>query len=200
MNPILRAGVLIALIATAPPPTNRFLLLDSRQLVEGEIELVGENYRVRRDGGETLFPAARVLALCDDRAAAYRILRDKIDARNVEAHLKLAEWCHANGLPKEAVVEARAAVELRPNYAVAQRFLRFYEQAAARPVTQVEIAKTPDAPAPLPESVECSPEALLQFCTKVQRVLMNACVSCHAATGKFRLQRVYSNTTGGRAA
>ena len=64
MNTILRAGVLIALIATAPPPANRFLLLDSRQLVEGEFELVGENYRVRRDGGETLFPAARVLALC----------------------------------------------------------------------------------------------------------------------------------------
>src|SRR5437870_2990447 len=74
------------------------------------------------------------------------------------------------------------------------------DRPAARPVTQVEIAKPPDTPAPLPESVECSPEALLQFCTKVQPVLMNACVSCHAATGKFRLQRVYSNTPGGRAA
>jgi hypothetical protein len=204
MKAVLRTiavGVILATMAAGPPEAGRFLLLDTRQLLEGEIERTTDGYVVRRDGGETLIPAARVMAVCADRLAAYRLLSDKSDARNAEQRLKLAEWCHNNGLPKEAVAEAKAAVVLRPNHVIAQRFLRFYEHAATQPRVPATVEKRPTAePDPVPETIDCSPEALRHFCTKAQPVLMNACANCHAGTAKFHLQRVHSDSSGSRPA
>jgi hypothetical protein len=169
--------------------------------LEGDIERIGGGYCLSRDGGKTMIPANRVLAICADRVGAFRILSEKTEPRNVEARLKLAEWCHNNGLPKEAVSEARAAIELRPNNVIAQRFLRFYEHAAAEAKPLAAPAISPAAePAPLPESIDCSPDALRHFCTRVQPVLMNACMHCHGATAKFRLERVFPDSTSTRAA
>jgi hypothetical protein len=191
--------MLLAVAAGPPQSGLRFLLLESRQLVEGEIEQVGDGFRVKCDGGETLIPIDRVMALCVDKAGAYRVLSEKTDPKNAEQRLKLAEWCHNNSLPREAIAEARAATELRPNSPVAQRFLRFYEQAATerKPAFKPE-RPVPAEPAALPETVDCSPEALKLYCTRVQPVLMNACSGCHATTAKFRLERVYSDTLNPR--
>jgi hypothetical protein len=199
MRPLFICGMLLA-IAAGPPQTGlRFLLLESRQLVEGEIEQVGDSFRVKRDGGETLIPVDRVMAICVDKAGAYRTLSEKSDPKNIEQRLKLAEWCHNNGLTKEAIVEARAAVELRPNSAIAQRLLKYYEQSAVtrKPAFQPEKLVNAE-PANLPETVDCSPEALRHYCTRVQPVLMNACAGCHSSTAKFHLERVYSDTTNPR--
>jgi hypothetical protein len=204
MKAILRtiaAGLVLATIAAGPPEAGRFLLLDTRQLLEGEIERTGDGYVVRRDGGETLIPAARVVAVCADRMGAFRILTDKTDARSADQRLKLAEWCHNNGLPKEAIAEAKAAVELRPTHVIAQRFLRFYEQAASQPTLPAAVERRAAAePEPVPDTIDCSPEALAHFCTKAQPVLMNACANCHAGAAKFRLLRAYSNSAGSRPA
>src|SRR5262249_22106848 len=108
-------------------------------------------------------------------------------------------WCHNNGLAKEAVAEAKAAVELRPTHVIAKRMLKYYEQRAAEPSAPPSSARAPE-PAALPESIDCSPEALAHFCTRVQPVLMNACVHCHGATAKFRLERFQSATPGMRSA
>jgi hypothetical protein len=199
LRPLFICGMLLV-IAAGPPQTGlRFLLLESRQLVEGEIEQVGDGFRVKRDGGETTIPIERVMAVCVDKAGAFRVLSEKTDPKNAEQRLKLAEWCHNNGLTKEAVAEARAAVELRPNSPVAQRFLHFYEQAATerKPAFKPEKPVTAE-PAALPETVDCSPEALKYYCTRVQPVLMNACSGCHSTTAKFHLERVYSDTLNPR--
>jgi hypothetical protein len=203
MKAILRtvaAAIVFATIAAGPPEAGRFLLLDTRQLLEGEIERTTDGYILRRNGGETLLPAQRVLAVCTDRPAAFRILSAKVNAQSADERLKLAEWCHANGLAKEAVAEAKAAVDLRPTHVIAQRMLRFYEQRAADPTAATHpLTQAPD-PGPLPESIDCSPEALAHFCTRVQPVLMNACAHCHGTTAKFRLERVQSATPGMRSA
>jgi hypothetical protein len=204
MKVILRtiaAGIILATMAAGPAEAGRFLLLDSRQLLEGEIERTADGYVVRRDGGETLIPTARVVAVCADQLAAYRLLSDQIDARNSEQRLKLAEWCHNNGLPKQAIAEAKAAVDLRANHVIAQRFSRFYEQAAVQPHLPAPVDKQAAVdPEPVPETIDCSPEALRHFCTKAQPVLMNACANCHAGTAKFRLQRVHSDSVKSRPA
>lgn len=190
---------LLASVSAGPPEYRRYLLLDSRQLLEGEIVREGDNYKLRRDGGETVLPAKRVLAVCGDRLEAYQFLLSKIDMNSVDHRLKLAEWCHHNDLPKQAVAEVRMALELRPNHAIAQRFLKLYEQSAATPKRPAFSASQPKAePAPLPESLDCSPEALRHFCQRVQPVLMNACASCHTSTTKFRLQRVFSDSLNSR--
>src|SRR5207248_2197200 len=86
----------------ADPPAAGVLLLDNQRVLQGEVEKAGDQYRVRRDGGETLVPAGRVLAALPDLDAAYRFLRDKTDARDVGARLRLARWCDANGLRAQA--------------------------------------------------------------------------------------------------
>src|SRR5262245_54347583 len=81
----------------------RILLLENQRVLEGDVTRVGDRYRVRRDGGETLLPANRVLAVCADLNGAYRLLRDRIEPRDAAARLSLARWCDANGLRPEAM-------------------------------------------------------------------------------------------------
>jgi hypothetical protein len=202
MNARLRfvcAVLFLTSLSAGPPEYRRFLLLDNRQLLEGDIERDGNYYKLRRDGGETVLPAKRVLAVCGDRLEAYQFLLSKIDMNSIDHRLKLAEWCHNNDLPKQAVSEARLALELRPSNVIAQRFLKRYEQAAAHPKRPAFAAPQAKAePEALPESLDCSPEALRHFCTKVQPVLMNACANCHTATTKFHLQRVFPDSLNSR--
>jgi hypothetical protein len=102
-------------------------------------------------------------------------------------------------MAQEAIAETKAALELRPNHVIAQRLLRFYEQAAHEKRSASMAAKRPTGPIDAPrEAIECSPAALQHFRTKVQPVLMNACAGCHAEGSKFRLQRVYSDSANSR--
>jgi hypothetical protein len=54
----------------------------------------------------------------------------------------------------------------------------------------------------MPPSVDLSVEALSLFATRVQPILMNTCVSCHASgrAGAFRLTRAYESGTVNRRA
>lgn len=194
MRPILRtslAALAIVLLA-ADPPAARFLLLDTRQILTGDIERTGDHYRVRRDGGETTVPVSRVVFACAERGEIYRYLSERTDSKNADQQVKLAQWCQANDFAPEAVVAAKAAVELRPKHEPSLRLLKYCEETAARPRPQ-PIAR-PAQPALLPESVDCSPESLRQFRTRVQPVLMNACAQCHLPTARYPLQRVHSDS------
>ncbi len=74
MTTIIRLALCI-LVATAPawlaaraadpvPATGHVLLLDNEGTLEGDVERVGEQYRVRRPHGETWVPAEKALGLC----------------------------------------------------------------------------------------------------------------------------------------
>jgi hypothetical protein len=197
--------VVIVLTAILPlfaePPTHGVLLLDNHHVLQGEIERVGDQYRVRRDGGSTIMPASRVLAELSSVDAAYKFLLARTDAKNVDARLKLARWCEAYGLHTQATAEAQAAAALAPGRAVVQAAA---EQIQNRP------AAPPKPPGKLPnamladasEPIECGPEAFKRYTAKVQPVLMNACASCHAAnyTGKFHLERTFVEGLSSRPA
>jgi hypothetical protein len=203
------AAVLLALGVAArgpaaPPTAGRVLLLDNQHVLEGEVERAGDQYRVRRDGGETLVSANRALAVCDSLEAAYKFLRDRADPRDAAAHLRLARWCDANNLRAQAAAEAKAAVELRPTWREARGLFTMLQQRAAAPMPTPVPAQPPPpaAPAALADPIDCGAEAFKRFATKVQPVLMNTCASCHAGAnaGSFRLQPAYADGLNSRTA
>ena len=192
--------------AYAGPPAMGVLLLDNQCVLKGEVERRDNQYLIRRDGGETLIPASRVLAALPDVEAAFRFLSEKTDGKDADARLRLARWCDANGLRAQAAAEAKAAAELAPSRAIVLATYQELQRKAAAPAPQ------PAPPAKLPpaivaaaensEPIECGAEAFKLFATKVQPVLMNACGSCHARdySGKFRLERVYAEGLNARPA
>jgi hypothetical protein len=182
--------------------TGKVLVLENEHILEGDIDALGEQYRVRRAVGETWVPANRVLFLGDTMAEAYAFLRTRANLDDPDERLRLANWCRLNGLREQALIEVRAAVQLRPDHAPSHRLLQHLEQALA--------TQQPPAAAPVPAhddttvqaslSVELGDEALGQFAVRVQPILMNACAGCHATGrgGSFHLTRAYDLGIGNR--
>ena len=61
----------------APTEKGRVLVFLSERTLSGDIERVGDHYRVRRLIGETLIPADQVLKLCGSLEEAYQALRGR---------------------------------------------------------------------------------------------------------------------------
>ena len=190
MKPTLRSLSLLLLFAAAPPlpgaapeaPTaGKFLVLRNGHTLEGDIERVGEQYRVRRDGGETWIAAQLVVRLFRDTEDAYQFLRARTNLDDAADRLRLAKWCLDFRLRERALEEATAADRLRPKDAETQRLLERLRQPPPQPPAAAPAAPPP-APAPEPPAppVSLTPEALGQFTRKVQPILLNACASCHA--------------------
>jgi hypothetical protein len=182
---------------TDPPATGHVLLLDNERTVEGDIERVGDQYRIRRTVGETWVPGDKVLRLCADMEEAYRILRGRANRGDPDECLRLARWCHGHGLPDRALENVEAAVKLDPGHAEARRLLSNLRRAAAAPPAP----PAPSAELPEPrEMPEVNAEARAAFATKVEPILMNACAGCHAADrgSSFKLARSYDTTSASR--
>src|SRR5262249_16659336 len=142
---------------------------------------------------ETWVPASNVLCLCENREEAYRFLRQRANLRDADECIRLGRWCQLHGLRTEALAEAKAAVELRPHSAEAQHLLQTLQKPRAAPVPTPAPpiqAATLKTPASVP-AIEVNAEAMGQFISRVQPVLMNACASCHVSghAGSFQLVR-----------
>jgi hypothetical protein len=178
-----------------PADKGHVLLLANERVLEGEIERVGNQYRVRRSLGETWVPADKVTRLCPDLDAALAFLRARANLNDPDERLRLARWCHLYGLKIQAIDEVQAAVKLRPEHRESRRLLDHLQQTAAQgepsPSATPPDAATPSAP------VDLSADAIAQFCNRVQPILMNACASCHATGrgGSFKLTRVHDEQT-----
>src|SRR5439155_26201306 len=108
MNTIIRLAVVVMTIAVVVAAraedlaaTGKVLVLDNLRVLEGDVTRVEDQYRIARPVGETFVPAAKVLVVCPDMAAAYRHLQSRSDLRDAGDRLRLARWCHANGLTKQ---------------------------------------------------------------------------------------------------
>ncbi len=185
-----------------PARTGKVLVLDNDRTLEGEIERAGDQYRVRRSLGVTSVPAERVVRLCDSKEDALAFLRQRTNLDDPDERLRLARWCHLQGLRAEALAEVRAAVALRPGHDESRRllgYLRESQRAAAeapkRPAAQTGAGKQAGRP-----PVELSAEATGLFASRVQPILMNACARCHVARAgeAFRLQRTHGAGTVNR--
>ncbi len=193
--------VLLALAPDAPvaaPPSAGVLVLENENTMEGDIERVGEQYRVRRIIGETWVPAQQVLGVCGTMEEAYALVRRRANLRDADERLRLARWCRVHGLHAQAVEELRGAVQLRPQHAEMRRMLAVLEQSQAAPPPPAPLR--PEAVAgPAPE-VTVTGDCLSLYATRVQPILMNACAHCHtpSAPGPFKLVRCYEQGLGNR--
>jgi hypothetical protein len=170
------------------PHIGRVLILENERTLTGEIEQVGEQFRVKRLVGETWVPADKVLRLCASLEEGYRFLQGRANLDDPDERLRLAEWCSQHNLREQAYTEMKAAAVLRPNDPRIKRLLGYLEQARARPAPPPAAAPA-EKPAP---RVDVTAESLGMFASKVQPILMNACLSCHTAGrgGSFQLSRV----------
>jgi hypothetical protein len=178
--------------ATDPvaPATGKVLIVDERHTMEGDIERVADQYRIRHGGGETWLPANKALRLCADNEEALAYLRTQANLEDADEHLRLALWCRDRNLPAEALAEVRRAVELRPNDAATKALLtRLESDIHTAPAAKPGPAALSEPPAP-PLAVDLTAQSMGQFITHVQPILMNSCASCHAnsrTSSSFRL-------------
>ncbi len=202
----------------APATQGHVLVLTNENTFEGEIERMGDQYRIRRaTGGETWVPGDKVLRLCATLEEAYEYLKRRANLHDPDERLRLAHWCQAHQLRQQALVEVTAAVALRPEHADSRRLLNSLQRSAATaPSTQAaqEGQRTKDegqnkgdtfrplsfVPCPLSSKVELNAQAVGHFATRVQPILMNACASCHASgrTDAFKLTRAYEGGMANR--
>ena len=106
--------------------------------------------------------------------------------------MRVAEWCRLNGLHDEAAAEVKAAVDLRPDDPASRRLLAYLQTSGpAKPATTKPYGD--GDPANPRVAVDLTEEAMGQFATRVQPILMNVCANCHATGhgGGFRLTRSY---------
>jgi hypothetical protein len=177
--------------------TGHVLVMDNESTLEGDIELSGSQYCVRRQVGEVIIPPEKVLRLCQDREEAYLFLRQRANLRDPDERLRLARWCHQNGLKQQELDEVEAAVRLRPDHAPTVHLLRNLQRMMALAAE----AKAPAKPAPEVEpaliAASVNSDSLSLFVTKVQPILMNTCATCHGSGrgGSFKLTRVFANSS-----
>jgi hypothetical protein len=188
------AGVAVA----ETPAKSRVVVLDNENLVEGEVSKVAGGYQIRRAIGDMTLPTNRVVAVVADRKEAFAVVAERANRRDADERLRLARWCAANGLPDEALAEARTAARMRPGFAAAERYAQSLEAMAKQtPMTDPAVvpakAETParDTVTDVP-AVDYNSESFPMFAGKVNAVLVNTCASCHAREDvkAFHLTRV----------
>jgi hypothetical protein len=200
-------GIRVADAADRPPPLQKgkVLILKNEFTIDGDIELVGDRYCVRRKNGEKWVAAESVLVLMASVTDAYGYLRGRINPDDPDERLRLARWCRDNGLQQQALAELQAAANLRPDHAETRRLLQYWKQTAATErVPQRSKLTSGSAPAKptagaLPP-IEVTTESLGLFATRVQPILMNTCARCHATGrgGQFHLTQVYEDNINNR--
>jgi hypothetical protein len=175
------------------------VLLDNENLLEGEVSKVEDGYQIKRSVGDVTIPANRVLAVVADRKAAFAAVSQRANLRDADERLRLARWCSANGLPDEALSEARTAARMRPGFKAAEQLAAALEaNAQLTPAPVVTPAKAEvaakDTVTDVP-TVEYNSESFPLYASRVNTILLNTCASCHGPAAKgFRLTR-----GGGRA-
>jgi hypothetical protein len=184
------------------PAAPKIVVLDNENLIEGTVSKTADVYVIRRQvGGDIELPANRVLAVVKDRKEAFALVFERANRGDADEHLRLARWCASNGLPAEAMAEARTAARMRPGFAAAERYAEFLEKTAK--TLNADPAVTPaKAEAPAKETVtdvptlEYNSESFPLFAGKVNAILVNTCANCHARDDvkPFHLTRI-----GGRA-
>ena len=181
--------------ATAKPATKgKVLLLENDRVLEGDIELVGDRYKIKRTIGETWLPTNNVVRLCPSMDDAYLFLRSRTNLEDADERLKLVSWCVRYGLKERALEEAAAAVQLRPEHAPSIRLMTHLKSSIDQDQLRKEIntvVVSDEAPTVLP--IEVANDSLSVFATRIQPILMNTCATCHSTGkgGNFKLQRVY---------
>jgi hypothetical protein len=175
----------------APPArvTGKVLILTNERAFEGDIEKVGELYRVRKSAGEIVVAASQVLHLCADWDDAVAFMRSRANLDDPDERIRLAKWCQVNHQIERALAEAQIAMQLRPKSSEAKQLVKLLE---VTPTGKNSRIGADTALPPVPH-IDLSFESVTAYTLKIQPILMNTCVNCHSGTyhGKFRLYRLH---------
>jgi len=184
------------LLLLAEPPAERksgkVLILPNQRALEGDIERLGERFRVRRStGGEMWIPVDKTLYLCSDWSDAFAFMATQANLIDPDERIRLAKWCQSNGLYDLARKEIEVALEMRPKDAAALQFKTFLEQtsnSSGRRTAEPTASPVCVAPA----SLDVGVKSLAMFASRIQPILANTCFSCHQAdrNTRFKLFRV----------
>lgn len=180
-----------------PPLKGQVLILDNDRTLEGDIEKVGDRYRLRRGDAITWIPGQSSAVLCPDLPSALKALRQRANLQDPDERMRLAQWCLARNLKELALQEAKAALALRPEHSQTVRFVRHLETRESPPAPIRQISAPSDADT---KGLQLTTDSLSLYTRSVQPILMNACATCHATEkgGNFRLIRSYDPGLGNR--
>lgn len=170
------------------------VLRDGR-VFTGTLSPVPGGYRLDQSGGYVIIPQNEIQVTAASLQAAYQALRDALKSPSPEDHVRLAQWCLANGLADAALTEVQDALRLDPRREDARALLKHLDSLLNRPPVVPE-ESAPALPATAfmtPKdrtSLGLSREAHKDFVARVQPLLMNKCASagCHGASAENRLK------------
>lgn len=143
-------------VAGQVAPRHVVLLLRNLNVLEGELFVEGDMYRLAVPNGEVYVSRRDVLALADSIQDLYQQQRSRLFGRDPEPHLELAIWCAEHGLREEAMSELEAARQIDPNHPglslatrrVEMALLRRANPQIALPATQGGSQQTGNTPPP----------------------------------------------------
>ena len=181
--------------------TGKILVLANGGTIEGDIERIDDRYRVvYHSAGEVWLPGGdKVLRLCAGPEEAFAYLRGLVKADDLAGRMPggmVPRTQDGSG----GVAETQAILAVNKNDPRGRRLLAALQpQQPAGPAVPVPTAPPLPTPPPVPQ-IELTSEALIQFGTRVQPILMNACANCHneAHGTAFRLERTYEIGVGNR--
>jgi hypothetical protein len=200
LAPLLALGIgWRAAAQDAPLFTGKVLILANERVLEGDIIKIGAQYQIRRGLSETLIDADRAKRLCRDWDDALAYMRSQANLGDADERLRLARWCRQHDLREQALIEAKAALDMRPTHAETKQFTQMLER-MVKPAPTPSEPSVGQAPAERKPALDVSADTLAYFATKVQPILMNTCASCHVhgRGGEFQLQ--FAADAGARAA
>ncbi|MBI3411739.1 MAG: hypothetical protein HY040_25695 [Planctomycetes bacterium] len=199
----LAAGVRTFAQDTPTHATGKILLLTSERIMEGDVERIGERYRIRRGTSEVWIPADKAICICADHHEAFAQMKSRANLGDADERFRLAKWCMTNNLREQALDEARYALEMRPEHAQTKNLIAILER-GLKPKMSAPIPtaapKAPSRPIVQAPQIDVNAETLSLFTQKIQPILMNTCANCHTdgRGGQFQLYR--AGDAGHRAA
>lgn len=167
--------------------SGKVLLLRNQRTLEGDIERLGDRFRIRRKQGELWIPAADAAYLGSDWNDAFSFMAAQANMLDPDERIRLAKWCQANGLHDLALKEVVFALELRPKDTQAQRLKEMLQQQVRSAEKRTTEAITPATYAP-PPSLDVGVQSLAMFASRVQPILINTCLPCHQPEKSSRFQ------------
>jgi hypothetical protein len=189
--------------AVEPPSartTGKVLVLDNGNILEGNIVLCGDQFRIQRAVGEMWVPVAKGMRLCADWQEVFAFMSGQANLLDPDEHMRLARWCQLHNLREQALAEVAAVLTFQPSNQEAKHLKAALERDLAEKTTAHSVAAgEKSTPAPFPK-MDISSGSMALFATRVQPILMNTCVSCHSGGKGGHFQLVRSSSGGQRVA
>lgn len=174
-----------------PPASTQYLVLKNGAVISGLITRDGAVYVIVSPGstGESRYQATMVAKVCDTCNDVYQLLKRSSIPDDSDDHCRLARFCLAHSMMKEAKLEIEEAIKYDRRSSDAQLLLKQWttqQQAVGKP--SIDVPALPKETIPLLPAgslddwpAVASPEGRMDFSRRIQPILMMGCGTgaCH---------------------